>query len=131
MNEEYAPTRENELNSTIVRLSSRLMEIEELYELTGYNELRLVRRWCEKNKIVLFSMGKKTYTIRNCVEMYIENQLREFVTANYSNPEEIMNAVINDDEIKPVLNKQATIRKVAKPEKKKMSAASMKFLNDE
>ncbi len=126
---QHSSNRTNELYSPVTRLSDRLIEITELCSLLGYDDMRSVRSWCNKKKVPLLMIGKKTYTIKNFVELHIEGMLNKFVTVNYNNADEIMNAIRNDEEIKPVLNNE-TIAKTEKPKKQKMSAAALRFLED-
>ena len=78
-------------------MKEKLVEIESLLELLGYNDLRSVRRWCIKNKIPLFVVGKRTYTVANFLDLFLEKELKLFVDSNYENPEAVMNAIDNDD----------------------------------
>lgn len=78
-------------------MKNKLVDIESLLELLGYNDLRSVRGWCKKNKIPLFVVGKRTYTVSNFLDMFLETELKLFVDANYANPDAVMDAIQNDD----------------------------------
>jgi len=76
---------------------NKLIEISELKELLGYVDERSIESWCKKNKVPLFHIGKKTYTINNFIDRFISQKLEKFLNANYKNPDEIMKAIKEDD----------------------------------
>ncbi len=78
-------------------MKEKLVEIESLLELLGYEDLRSVRSWCRKNKVPLFTVGKRTYTIANFLDMFLEKELKLFVDANYADPDAVLDAIQNDD----------------------------------
>lgn len=78
-------------------MNRKLVDILDLLKILGYTDLRSVRRWCCTNKIPLFRVGKKTYTVSNFLDLHLGNKLKLYVSANYSNPEEVMGAVMRDD----------------------------------
>lgn len=77
-----------------------LVEITKIYELTGFTDLRSVKKWCALKKIPLFQVGKRIYTIATFLEMYIESELEMFVKENYLNPSEVLAAVKDGDKEK-------------------------------
>ena len=78
-------------------MKDKLIDIVELLDLLGFDDLRSVKKFCESNRLPLLKIGKRTYTISNYLDMYISHELRLFTAANYSNPEEVINAVMNND----------------------------------
>ncbi len=80
-------------------LNEKLIEIHKLLDLLGYDDVRSVRTWCKTNKVPLFVVGKRTYTVSNFLDLYLEKELKSFVDANYPNPDAVMDALNNDDKI--------------------------------
>ena len=80
-----------------IGVTDKLVEINELIDLLGYTDVRSIEAWCKKNKVPLFHVGKKTYTIRNFIDMFISQKLEEYVKATYKNPEVILKAINEDD----------------------------------
>ncbi|HXD93315.1 MAG TPA: hypothetical protein VNX01_08885 [Bacteroidia bacterium] len=74
-------------------VTNDLIEINELLDLLGYSDLRSVRKFCMENKIPLFNLGKKTYTINNFLDAVIANEFSK----NYSNADKILQAINDDD----------------------------------
>jgi hypothetical protein len=126
---ENTSNQNNELYSPVTRLSERLIEIQGLCALLGYDDMRSVLAWCKKRKVPLIVLGRKTYTISNFLDMYVESNLRKFVDANYANSNEVMDAIRNDDELKPVINKPVV--KLELKNKQEISNASKRFLKAE
>lgn len=114
-----------ELNSGVTKLSDRLINVTELREWLGLSDMRSVRAWCKKMKVPLIVLGRKTYTISNFLDMHIENDIKQFVTATYTNSDEVMYGLRNDNELKPIINKPPTKEKIKKQE---ISKASKRFL---
>lgn len=80
-------------------LLDKLIEIQELIDLLGYTDHRSIESWCKKNKIPLFHIGKKTYTLKDFINRFISEKLELFVKANYKNSNEILNAIYQDDKV--------------------------------
>ncbi len=74
-------------------INDKLIEIRELLELLGYSDMRSLRNFCTENKIPLFNLGKKTYTVSNFLDIVIANEFGK----NYSNADEILRAINDDD----------------------------------
>lgn len=75
----------------------KLIEVSELAEILGYSDERSIENWCKKNKVPLFHIGKKTYTIKNFIDRFISQKLEEFVKATYKNSDEVLKAIYEDD----------------------------------
>lgn len=117
-------------------LIDKLTEISELAEILGYTDHRSIETWCKKNKVPLFHIGKKTYTIKNFLDRFISEKLEQFVKASFKNSDEILKAVYEDDKtelskllVAPLDKKQEERFKVRKSSKaaddfmKKLKAA--------
>jgi hypothetical protein len=79
--------------------TDKMLEIKDLMEILGYTDERSVRTWCKNNKIPLMGLGKRTYTFEIFLQRFLEDELRDFLKANYENPAEILNAIQSDDKI--------------------------------
>jgi hypothetical protein len=77
----------------------KMLEISELQEILGYTDERSVRAWCKKHKVPLMGVGKRTYTFEIFLQLFLEDELKGFLKANFENPEEILNAIHSDDKI--------------------------------
>lgn len=80
-------------------ITEKLVEINELIDLLGYTDVRSIETWCKKNKIPLFNVGKKTYTIRNFLDLFISQKMEEYVKATYKNADVILKAINEDDKV--------------------------------
>lgn len=60
-----------QLNSHVAGLLDRLVDIHELGEILGFDDIRSVKKWCEKAGIPFFSLGRRTYTDSNLLDQYI------------------------------------------------------------
>jgi len=108
MHNESSHIEDKHLNSNSTGLLDRLVDIHELREILGYDDVRSVRNWCKRSDIPLFQLGKRTYTVSNHLNQYLGGLLRDsFITAKDSTTDNI---------------RQST---------SKMSEASKKFLNEE
>ena len=58
-------------------IMDKLVEVNELMELLGYTDIRSIESWCKKNKVPLFYVGKKTYTIKNFVDIFITQKMEK------------------------------------------------------
>ena len=92
----------------------KLIEIKELIEILGYVDEKSIKTWCKNNKVPLFHVGKKTYTISDFIDRFISQKLEEFVNANYKNPDEILKAIKED-------NKSEVSKLIGAPLDKKVS----------
>lgn len=114
-------------------MKDKLIDINEIMELLGYDDLRSVKTWCGKNKIPLFTVGRKTYTIANFLNIFLEKELDCLVMAHYQNPQEIMDAISNDDKLKLSDLIQAPVEQEVKKEYRKnvtRSKAAESFLKN-
>lgn len=108
----------------------KLVEIRELMELLGYTDERSIESWCKKNKVPLFHVGKKTYTIRNFIDLFISQKMEEYVKANYKNADVILKAINEDDkvELSKQLNAPVDKTSLTKFKKKTDSKAASDFM---
>jgi hypothetical protein len=108
----------------------KLVQINELVDLLGYTDERSIESWCKKNKVPLFHVGKKTYTIRNFIDLFITQKMEEYVKANYKNAEEILKAINEDDktELSKLLDAPMDKAVSAKFKKKADSKAAADFM---
>ncbi|MDZ4786579.1 MAG: hypothetical protein SGJ02_10945 [bacterium] len=113
-------------------MKEKLVDIQTLLEWLGYEDVRSVRVWCKKNKIPLFDVGKRTYTVADFLDIFLEKELKLFVEANYEHPASILEAINNDDKTTfstlveaPVTDK---VKKVFK-NNKTMSKQAQDFLS--
>ncbi len=83
-------------------MKEKLIEIQALLDLLGFSDMRSVKKFCIQNKIPLFNLGKKVYTLAAFIDLFVENELTLFVSQNYANPSEILEAVKHDDSLKLV-----------------------------
>lgn len=109
------------------------LDIATIHDLLGYTDTRSVEKWCKENKLPILTIGKRKYTVENFLEIFLEKELKIFIDANYTNPEEILGAVMNDDKAQLIdLLEVPVSKKVAKEfkEKKKRSSAADDFLKN-
>ena len=71
--------------------TKNLIELTELMHILGYSDMRTIKKWCIKNKIPLFKVGAKKYTLSNFLNLIIGHQVTDFVKANHENPRELLN----------------------------------------
>jgi hypothetical protein len=111
-------------------MMDKLVEINELIDLLGYTDERSIESWCKKNKVPLFHVGKKTYTIRNFIDLFITQKMEEYVKANYKNAEQILKAINEDDktELSKLLDAPMDKAVSAKFKKKADSKAAADFM---
>jgi hypothetical protein len=112
-------------------LTDKLVEMNELIDLLGYTDERSIETWCKKNKVPLFYVGKKTYTIRNFLDMFISQKLEEYVKATYKNADVILKAINEDDKIELSKQLSAPLDKanLTKFKKKADSKEAADFMN--
>jgi hypothetical protein len=109
MYNESSHIEDKHLNSNSTGLLDRLVDIHELREILGYDDVRSVRNWCKRSGIPLFQLGKRTYTVSNHLNQYLGGLLRDnFITAKDSTTKDNMRRSASN-----------------------MSEASKKFLNEE
>ena len=110
---------------------NKLVEIKELMDLLGYTDERSIESWCKKNKVPLFHVGKKTYTIRNFIDLFISQKMEEYVKANYKNADVILKAINDDDKVELSKQLNAPIDKTSltKFKKKADSKEAADFMN--
>ena len=106
----------------------KLTGIGELADILGYEDERSVVKWCRKNKVPLFHIGKKIYTVKNFLDRFISEKLEQFVKASFKNPEEILKAVSEDDKVEFTRLLDAPIEKEEKFKKRKNSQAADDFM---
>tara|TARA_R110002072_G_scaffold238939_1_gene396653 strand:+ start:50337 stop:50666 length:330 start_codon:yes stop_codon:yes gene_type:complete len=109
MHKETSNTDQNYLNSNTAGLLDRLVDIHELGEILGYDDVRSVRSWCKRSSIPLFLLGKRTYTVSNLLDQYLGDLLGDNLIP------------ANDSIAKDNMRQQGS----------NMSEASKKFLNEE
>jgi hypothetical protein len=112
------------------KMVEKLTEIGELADILGYEDERSVIKWCRKNKVPLFHIGKKTYTVKNFLDRFISEKLEQFVKASFKNPKEILKAVSEDDktELTRLLDAPIEIEEKTKFKKRKNSQAADDFM---
>lgn len=111
-------------------MKDRLVDVNEIMELLGYTDIRSIESWCKKNKVPLFHVGKKTYTIKNFVDIFITQKMEKYVRANYKNADVILKA-INDDnktELSKLVNAPLDKKVEAKFKKKADSKVADDFM---
>ncbi len=90
-------------------INDKLIELRDLMEILGYSDMRSVKSFCVENKIPLFNLGKRTYTVSNFLDLVIANEFGK----NYSNGDEILKAINDDD-------KEELIRLLEAPTERKV-----------
>ena len=76
------------------------LKLSELGEMLGYSDPRSIVNWCNKNKIAIMPSGKIKYVASAQIELYYENQFKDYVTKHCDNPEKVMDAYHKDDKVK-------------------------------
>lgn len=111
-------------------LVDKLTEVKELAEILGYSDERSIENWCRKNKVPLFHIGKKTYTIRNFIDRFISEKLERFVKATFKNSDEILKAIYEDEkaELSKLLDAPLDKKEEQKFKVKKNSKAAEDFI---
>jgi hypothetical protein len=109
MLEQSSHIEDKRLNSNAAGLLDRLVDIHELGEILGYDDVRSVRNWCKRNGIPLFQLGKRTYTVSNLLDQYLGDLLGINSTS--------------------VVDSIATVKTTQ--QESNMSEASKKFLDEE
>jgi hypothetical protein len=121
----------NEVEITNINMINKLVELSELMELLGYTDERSIEGWCKKNKVPLFHIGKKTYTIRNFIDIFISEKMEQYVKANYKNAEVILKAIKDDDskQLSEQINAAPEKATFTKVKKKADSKQATDFIN--
>lgn len=121
---------ESKVESSPKGITDKLVEIGELINLLGYTDERSIESWCRKNKVPLFHVGKKTYTIRNFIDLFISQKMEEYVKANFQNPDMILKAISEDNktELSQLLNAPLDKSVSTKFKKKADSKAANDFM---
>jgi hypothetical protein len=70
-----------------------LLGLNELKELTGYDDDRSIIKWCKEKRIPIVPFGKKKYIVKEIIEIYIEQYLKAFLAANYMEPNDIIESI--------------------------------------
>lgn len=122
---------ESKIEVSLKGMVGKLVEIKELMDLLGYTDERSIESWCKKNKVPLFHVGKKTYTIRNFIDLFISQKMEEYVKANYKNADVILKAINEDDkvELSKQLNAPLDKTSLTKFKKKADSKEAADFMN--
>lgn len=81
------------------RMMDKLVEINDLIDMLGYVDERSIETWCKKNKIPLFHIGKRTYTISTFIDLFITQKLEEYLKATYTDADVILKAINDDDKV--------------------------------
>ena len=93
------PDTNNEVAIARSGITNKLVEINELLDLLGYTDERSIETWCKKNKIPLFQLGKKTYTIRIFIDLFFSKKMEEYVKATFKNADGILKAIADDNKL--------------------------------
>lgn len=122
---------ESKIEASPKGMVDKLVEIRELMDLLGYTDERSIESWCKKNKVPLFHVGKKTYTIRNFIDLFISQKMEEYVKANYKNADVILKAIHEDDkvELSKQLNAPLDKTSLTKFKRKADSKEATDFMN--
>lgn len=107
----------------------QLIPIEKLMEHLGYADIRSVRKWCDKNKVPIIDMGKRSYTLSPFLNLMVEGKFSVFAEATYVTPNSVVESVKNNNSVNLSKLIVAPINKVAKQEHKQdtHSRASERF----
>lgn len=114
-------------------MKEKLLELNELTELLGFTDKRSVIKWCNENKLLVLTLGKKKYIALDLLNAIIESKLTSFFEANFENPEQIIESIKNDDKVQIAELLIAPIENKVKREfkqKNNTSKASKDFLNN-
>jgi len=109
------------------------MRLSELGEKLGYSDPRSILNWCKKNKIAVMQSGKIKYVASAQIELYYENQFKDYVTKHCANPEQVMDAYHNDDKVKLSEAMGSSIEKKVKDNyvaEKERSKSAQSFLDN-
>lgn len=122
---------ESKMEASPKGMVDKLVEIRELMDLLGYTDERSIESWCKKNKVPLFHVGRKTYTIRNFIDLFISQKMEEYVKANYKNADVILKAINEDDKVELSKQLNAPLDKISltKFKKKADSKEASDFMN--
>ena len=79
-----------------------LINIVDIMELLGYSDKRSLRSFCIANKVPLFNFGKKTYTLKNFLQIIVFHQLNK----NYPEAVEILKSIEAEELLKAIKAKE-------------------------
>jgi hypothetical protein len=79
-----------------------LINISDIMELLGYSDKRSLRSFCIANKVPLFNFGKKTYTLKNFLQIIVFHQLNK----NYPEVVEILKLIEAEELLKAIKAKE-------------------------
>lgn len=111
----------------------KLIKLDELATLLGYEDLRSTKKWCYKNKIQVLKVGKNNYVLSDMIDIYFREQVAGFFGATKNNCGAILDAIQNDNtvELAELVNAPATnsVKKIY-TQKKEHSKAALDFLTN-
>jgi Mg/Co/Ni transporter MgtE len=112
-------------------MKETLIELEELATQLDYKDVRSIEGWCKENKLPIIKMGKKKYTVSVFLDLFIENELKLFVRANYENAEKIMESIKDDDKIEfaELINAPVSKKVLTKYSARVNSKAAQDYIN--
>ena len=108
------------------------LKLSELGEKLGYSDPRSIVNWCKKNKIAIMRSGKIKYVASAQIELYYENQFKDYVTKHCDNPEKVMDAYHDGDKVKLSEVMGGSVEKKVKDNyvtEKKRSKSAQDFVN--
>ena len=109
-------------------MKDKLLDINELVEILGYDSIRGVKTWCITHNIPIIKLGKRYYILEHFLNMRIQKETKIFIESKFENPNQIMDAIEKDDkiEISKLMNAPVDqkVKKEYKEEVKKRSKAS-------
>ena len=78
-------------------MKNKLMELTEISRILGYKDLRSINKWCSNNGIQIIILGKKRYVTEKSVDFFLNSQIVIGYQKNQNYPDEILNAIRDDD----------------------------------
>ena len=96
----YNDTDENTFsvgNTLNLLTSNKLTYIGLLKDMFGYSDYRAVERFLNDNNIPVFKIGRKKYTVSLFIDAYIQREIKINLDKSFTNSEEMMEAIENDD----------------------------------
>ncbi len=111
----------------------KLIKLDELGKLLGYEDLRSTKKWCHKNKIQVLRVGKNNYVLSDMIDIYFQQQLAGFFGTTKDNCGAILDAIQSNNavELAQLVNAPATHNvKKRYIQKKEHSKATLDFLED-
>jgi hypothetical protein len=80
-----------------IDMTEKLIELNELMKLMGSFDERTLVKWCAQNRIPIISIGKKKYTVKIFVDLFIKKELEKNLFSQYEDAEKIMRAIEKND----------------------------------